>query len=267
MAHDPLLSTFCFAPGIGPVAERKLWKKGVVHWDHATGPLKQAVDDARRDLEAGRPDFARDGLKNTELWRAYPEFRKNCVYLDIETTGLDASSYTTLIGMYDGDQLRILQRGRDLDEFPRLVDRYAMIVTFNGRSFDVPFLRREFPSWRPTQAHWDLRWALRSVGYAGGLKRIEDELGLSRPGPLAGMSGFDAVTLWYAHKRGDPDALPILRRYLAEDVVGLAPLAERAFNFLAEEHPLDVEPLALSERVDCGLDYNPRAIPGLISLL
>lgn len=270
--HDPITSTFCFSQGIGLGTERKLWDGGVLHWDHvfdggfshlSTGrarALRTSIGQARRDLEADRADFARDGLSNAEMWRIYPRYRARCIYLDIETTGLDAFSDVTLIGLYDGAELTILERGKNLDRFPAIVRNYSMIVTFNGRCFDVPFLQREFPSWRPTQAHWDLRWALRSVGYNGGLKDIEKRMRLGRPGPLTELDGFDAVILWHAYKRGDREALSVLKRYLAEDVLGLVPLAERAFNLLADEHPLSVSALPLSSRSPCDLDYNPRAI-------
>ena len=276
MVHDPLTSTFCFSEGIGLGTERKLWDNGVVHWDHVsagsfahlssarTRSLRRAIDRARADLQADRVDFARDGLANRELWRAFPRFRNRCVYLDIETTGLDPWSHVTLIGLYDAGGLTILQRGKNLDRFPSLMAKYEFIVSFNGRTFDVPFLKREFPRWRVTQAHWDLRFALRNAGHEGGLKDIERRLDLHRPGPLANISGEDAPTLWEFHKEGDPDALPILRRYLAEDVMGLAPLAERAFNLLAAAHPLEVARLSQSAKPDCDLEYNPRAIRRLL---
>ncbi len=276
VVHDPLMSTFCFSPGIGLGTEQKLWENGIVHWDHVAGDavaflnadrarqLKKSVEAARRDLEGGRPDFFRDRMDNAELWRAYPHFKRQCVYLDIETTGLDVFSKVTMIGMYDGTRLVLLERGKDLEHFPKLISKYSMIITFNGRSFDVPFLRREFPNWRPTQVHWDLRWALKALGFEGGLKDIEARMGLKRPGPLSRLGGFDAVLLWNAYRKGDTEALEILRRYLAEDVLGLKPLAERAFNGLAAEHPLEVSELSLSARPSCDLKYNARAIDRLV---
>ncbi len=197
---DPLVSTFCFAPGVGLGTERNLWSSGIVHWDHVhpdgvgclgakrIAALRSAIDRARQDLEAGRPDFVRDGLGNAETWRAYPRYRTRAVYLDIETTGLFSWDKVTLIGMYDGEALTILERGKNLNEFPRLIRNYSLIVSFNGRSFDVPFLQREFPKLRLHQAHWDLRWAFHALGRAGSLKHIERDFGLVREGALAGLS-------------------------------------------------------------------------------
>jgi uncharacterized protein YprB with RNaseH-like and TPR domain len=44
----------------------------------------------------------------------------------------------------------------------------------------VPFLRAHFPQAGLDQAHIDLRFALASLGYRGGLKAVEWSLGLRR---------------------------------------------------------------------------------------
>jgi uncharacterized protein YprB with RNaseH-like and TPR domain len=55
-----------------------------------------------------------------------------------------------------------------------------MLVTFNGLNFDVPMLYRNFPKLMLDQLHLDLCPTLRRVGLRGGLKRIEQQLGLLR---------------------------------------------------------------------------------------
>ena len=65
-----------------------------------------------------------------------------------------------------------------------------MLVTFNGSQFDVPFLRAHFPKARLDQAHIDLRFALASLGYRGGLKVVEQTLGLRRDPAIQGMDGL-----------------------------------------------------------------------------
>jgi uncharacterized protein YprB with RNaseH-like and TPR domain len=50
---------------------------------------------------------------------------------------------------------------------------------YNGKTFDVPFIEKYFGI-RMNHAHIDLRYVLKSLGYAGGLKRCEKALGLDR---------------------------------------------------------------------------------------
>lgn len=78
------------------------------------------------------------------------------VFLDTETTGLSAGSGTMafLVGMgfFDGDAFCLLQVFlRDPGDERAMVDlleemtpRFAAVVTFNGRSFDLPLLEARF---------------------------------------------------------------------------------------------------------------------------
>lgn len=94
---------------------------------------------------------------------------KNIVFLDIETTGLSRTPLF-LIGLlyFDGDNIIIDQLfARDYSEessvlnyFSEFVPRFNALVTFNGKSFDVPFIRdrmiyhRKFLKW--THTHIDI---------------------------------------------------------------------------------------------------------------
>ena len=100
------------------------------------------------------------------------------------------------------------------------------MVTFNGSQFDVPFLRAHFPKARLDQAHIDLRFALASLGYRGGLKAVERSLGLRRDPAIQGVDGFEAVYLWHRHRRGDRQALRKLLLYNLTDVVNMVELVE-----------------------------------------
>ena len=108
------------------------------------------------------------------MWRLYPEFADRALFLDIETTGLSPDyNEVTVIGALGGGQLALFVKGINLDQFPAYVDQFPLLVTFNGSQFDVPFLRAHFPGARLDQAHIDLRFALASLGYRGGLKVME----------------------------------------------------------------------------------------------
>ena len=99
--------------------------------------------------------------------------------------------------------MALFVKGINLDEFPAYIARFPFLVTFNGSQFDVPFLRAHFPQARLDQAHFDLRFALASLGYRGGLKAVERNLGVSRDPEIQGVDGFEAVRLWYRYQRGD----------------------------------------------------------------
>jgi uncharacterized protein YprB with RNaseH-like and TPR domain len=72
-------------------------------------------------------------------------------FLDIETTGLSPNTYVFLCGLMYLDERRFVAEqlfARDYSEergmllyLQDVVQRYPMIVTFNGTSFDVPFLQ------------------------------------------------------------------------------------------------------------------------------
>jgi hypothetical protein len=124
--------------------------------------------------------------------------------------------------------------GVNFDQFPAYVAQFPLLVTFNGSQFDVPFLRAHFPGARLDQAHIDLRFVLRSLGYRGGLKAIERNLGLTRDAAIEGVDGFEAVRLWHRWRRGDRTALEKLILYNLTDVVNLVELMEIAMRLKRE---------------------------------
>ena len=168
-------------------------------------------------------------LPAAERWRLYADFLDDAAFLDIETTGLSSEySYTTMVGVLDNSGYHAFVRGDNLDEFLCSLRRYKLVVTFNGASFDLPFLRGEFGKLPDGFAHMDLRWVLARLGYRGGLKKIERSTGLDRQGGLADLDGRHAVVLWEMAQQGEDEALETLIRYNAEDVASLPLLAEMA---------------------------------------
>jgi uncharacterized protein YprB with RNaseH-like and TPR domain len=141
------------------------------------------------------------------------------------------------IGFCDHAGPRLLLAGRDLEAFPALARDWSLLVTFNGSSFDVPILRRAFPTWTPPRGHIDLRHVLARLGHHGGLKRIERELAplnLARPPRLAGLDGWDACGLFRRGREGDRQALRLFAEYNLYDVVNLRTLMPYAYNALVE---------------------------------
>ncbi len=237
-----LRNTFVHLPGVGAVRERMLWTQGILDWNC----FLAAADDGRLPKKFGESaaflvrqsvDAAADGdvrffgglLPSRETWRLYPEFAEQVLFLDIETTGLSAQyDQVTTIGALGGGKLALFIDGINLEQFPAYVAQFPLLVTFNGSQFDVPFLRSHFPKARLDQAHIDLRFTLSSLGYRGGLKAIERNLGLSRDPAIQGVDGFEVVRLWHCWRRGDRRALRKLAFYNLTDVVNMVELVEIA---------------------------------------
>ena len=106
-------------------------------------------------------------------------------------------------------------------------------MTFNGYCFDIPFIKAKMPDIDFSQFHVDLRFALKSLGYSGGLKKIEKKMGIHRASDLDGMTGWDAVKLWHRYKRdNDENALDTLIRYNIEDIENLKTLMDFSYDGL-----------------------------------
>jgi len=231
--------TFLHIQGVGATTERRLWERGLLAWNdldaaaaaapgHLRGLLRAGVADSLRN--SADPAYFTRRLPAGQGWRIFPEFRAATAYLDIETTGLDRGcDQITTIALYDGRAVRSYVRGRNLDDFPADVQAFKVLVTYNGKSFDQPFLERSF-GLRLRQAAVDLRYVLKDLGFGGGLKGCERRLGMNR-GELDGVDGFMAVRLWERYRRrGDERALETLLAYNVQDTINLERLMVEAYN-------------------------------------
>jgi len=236
-----LRQTFCHVPGVGIKAEERLWASGVVSWDALGGAvegvtarkreqLTRHVEESRRQLAERNPLFFAETMPAAEHWRLFPEFRDSVAYVDIETTGLGGyGDHITTIALYDGRVIRHYVHGQNLADFARDIREYRVLVTYNGKCFDLPFLRAAFGI-SLEQVHIDLRYVLAGLGYKGGLKACERSLGLDR-GDLAEVDGYFAVLLWNEYKRRqNAQALETLLAYNIRDVVNLEALLIEAYN-------------------------------------
>ena len=158
-------------------------------------------------------------------------------YLDIETTGfIGGGNYPTVVGVavdFPGDWFVAQLVGDDItpEAILRILEGVTTIYTFNGASFDLPFLAyRPGVDLRQRFDHRDLMHLCRRAGLRGGLKRIERVLGISRD-DLPEMDGHDAVILWRKYRREqDTAALELLLEYNRADVENLYTLR----NYLDE---------------------------------
>ncbi|HUI38559.1 MAG TPA: ribonuclease H-like domain-containing protein [Thermoplasmata archaeon] len=233
-----LRSTFLHLSGIGPATEAALWRQGLRDWKELASPTGSGVREAtlNRELAASeaalserRVEWFAQRLPPAESWRLYPEFQPETAFLDIETTSLSPyEGIVTVVTVHGGGATRTFVADDDLEELPAYLRRFGVLVTFNGLRFDVPFLRVRFPELRVPPSHIDLRFLLYRVGYSGGLKRIEQTLGLGTRAGVEGIDGLEAVRLWAEHRRGRDGALERLVRYNRADTINLEPLLDFA---------------------------------------
>ncbi len=243
-----LTNTFAHIPGIGLKTEKRLWSAGIHSWDNFVEPLPirlpaNKVDLIRnylnqsKDCLSNHPEYFVELLPSSQHWRLFPHFRHTTVYLDIETTGLNGfGNEITTIAMYDGTAVSYYVNGENLEQFEEDITKYDVIVTYNGKSFDIPFIETFFRT-RINQAHIDLRYILKNLGYSGGLKGCEKQLGLDR-GVLDEVDGYFAVLLWHEYqKTRNRKILETLLAYNIEDVVNLEVLMVEAYNRNVQNSP------------------------------
>ena len=234
---------------IGAITEQKLWEFGLRDWDAffddisipLSGSrkyfLKEGIGESKRHLYQGNPGYFSKLLPSNQSWRLFPEFRNSTVYLDIETTGLDRQyNSITTIALYDGHEIKTYVQGQNLDDFIDEIYKYKVIVTYNGKSFDIPFIENFFKI-RLNHAQIDLRYVLYSLGFRGGLKGVERQLGTDR-GNLRDIDGFFAVLLWNEFmKTKNQQTLDTLLAYNIQDTINLEDLMVTAYNMKLKDTP------------------------------
>ena len=239
-----LEATFMHAQSIGRTTEQKLWEAGARDWSAYLGspdtawPLGKAqralltpvIEESAARLED--KDFAWFAhlLPQSEHWRAVPSFGHRLAFVDIETNGGMGVDDLTVIGVYDGHTMRQYVKGRNLADFPKSIADAAILVTFFGTGFDIPFLKRAFPALDWPYMHVDLCYLLKRLGYRGGLKRIEGQMGITRSNATTGLSGWDAVRLWREYRAGRKQSLDTLLAYNDEDVRNMADLLAEGYR-------------------------------------
>ncbi len=242
-------NTFSILNGIGEKLERKLWKNGILTWDDFINapdidfinPNKKPLFDeylssASRELDNANAGYFADSIKRREHWRLFDVFKGEAACLDIETNGLmpDKGGYVTVVGIYDGFDYKCFVKGNGLtpENIKRELSGYKYLITFYGAAFDIPFLMRTMPDTEFDIPHFDLCFCARKLGFKGGLKRLESDIGIERPEAVRGMDGYDAVKLWEFARRGDTGALDLLITYNREDTVNLFRMADIIYQRL-----------------------------------
>ena len=242
----PLLRcSFQHLPGISAAKEAKLRSEGVQDWNdlllRATAQLDLfgrrgselacAVGASEEALANRDVAFFKERLPKREFYRIAASFPEKCVFLDIESTGL--SKYydqVTLVGWSVGCRYEVLIDPTEANQLEQELRAQPIVITFNGTLFDLPFLTNRFNTDWSGATHVDLRYLARRVGLTGGQKKIEVTIGFARGSPLEGISGAEAVGLWFDYKEGDLSALRKLIRYNHADIEGMKFLFERVLE-------------------------------------
>ena len=148
-------------------------------------------------------------------------------YLDIETTGLSPSRHKiTVVGIAVGDNNSVVQLvgdGISRDRIMEVLRPATAIYTYNGTRFDIPFLAAQIGVDLRSFLHHGLMLDCWKRQLYGGLKVVENELGISRQ--LGYICGRDAVSLWKKYESSqDRESLSLLLEYNKEDVFSLRAL-------------------------------------------
>jgi hypothetical protein len=248
-------NSFVHLPGIGHETERRFWSAGVRTWDDLEAGIDSlfgakralriahALQECRAAFDAGELGYFQERFKSSDMWRLLPGFlaagyTDEIAYLDIETTGLGfppECASTTMAVLFRGklELEHVYERKRML--MKELEREARLFVTFNGSTFDLPFLRREFQL-KLSQPHIDLRYWMAGLGHRGGLKAIQKKFHEIPQRKSMDIDGFDAVRLWNLHRRAVPNALETLMTYNAEDTLVLEHLVYCGLNIEAKRH-------------------------------
>ncbi|MDX1957038.1 MAG: ribonuclease H-like domain-containing protein [Leptospiraceae bacterium] len=226
-------TSFLHLKGIGQKKLNLLREKGIQTWEDALLkpellPFKSEkknliineIMESKSALDNEDIHFLSKKLHKTERWKVLDKFFNRISYFDIETDGY-TNRITLICCLHKGRVYKFL-REDNLDMFLEILDDMELAVSFNGASFDVPVILYNFHIPEFPVPHIDLRWVLYFLGIKGGLKSIEKRLEIQRPNDLEGVDGFFAIELWNRWKQfGDREALLMLERYCASDVISL----------------------------------------------
>jgi len=237
-------NSFIFLEGLKEKSEQNFWARGICTWDdilqvqkvpkmsnHRLLYYKRKVLDAQAHLYRSDSSYFISKLPRKEMWRLYSHFRGETVFLDIETCGPGKKDAITVIGLFDGISTKTMIKGINLNikALEEELKHYKLIVTFNGSSFDLPFLNRQYPRLLPDIPHFDLLHLCNRLGLKGGLKEIERNFEIKRSPIVDRLYGGDPLLLWKMFRAsGDQHFLNLLVEYNEEDCINLKIIADYA---------------------------------------
>ena len=244
-----ITSSFAFLDGIGPKAEQKFHDFGIKHWDDFLSAKTVSGISAKRKAYYGRQlgqaksalcsgdvSFFAERFSSAEMWRLYEHFKEECCFLDVE---VDSKGNIIVLTLFDRFESRTFVKRVNLERelLETEIKKYKILVTYNGSAFDIPKIEKQF-GLKINVPHIDLKGLCQRLGFHGGLKAIEQQLGISRPPHLRGS----AVDLWKSFwASGDWEWLELLVAYNEADAVNLYQLIEKCVVLMKERIPIRIK--------------------------
>ena len=236
-----ITNTFLHFKGIGKSKETDFWNESIYNWSDLKKKFtskktsynnikKSDLQKSFKSLKTNDIKYFAERLPINQHWRLFREFKSKCLYLDIETTGSNKfPNEITTISTYDGQKIKCYVNGINLEEFKNDIFDYNLLITYNGKSFDIPFIERYF-NIHLDSYQIDLRYVFKSLDFKGGLKLIEKNLGIDRR-DLIDVNGFFAIHLWNEYIfNNNSKALNTLIAYNIEDTINLETLMHIGYN-------------------------------------
>lgn len=242
-----LQQTFLHLPGIGKKTESSLHQQGILSWhdffkqDEIAGFSKKRLLFCKDILRASKNALLADDavffaslLPLAEHYRAFSAFQEHALYLDVE---VDKRRAVTVVTITNGLETKVLVRGVNLskEELLRALRGCKLLITYNGSSFDLPLLEKQFSiKWK--SLHVDLQTVAQRKGFVGGLKEVERAFGLTRDYEeklSIVLKGGDPALLYRMWRgSGDEYYLRLLLEYNEADAYHLFLLAKKLLGGL-----------------------------------
>lgn len=232
--------SFLFLGKIGKKKEQSLWQQGINTWhdflNHETIKgisfikkqyYNRQLRKAQHALLNNDSSYFLHKLASKDSWRLYPEFKDETCFLDIE---IDQYGNITLVGISNYYSTNFFVKNSNLSKecLEQELQKYKLLITFNGSSFDLPKLQKQFQI-TISIPHIDLKPLCLACNLNGGLKEVEKILNLKRPSHLYGSP----LDLWKAfHASGDREYLDLLLEYNREDVENLKRIMDYCYGKL-----------------------------------
>jgi len=240
-----ITSSFIILENISTIKEQNIYKQGIFTWnDFLNTKQIKGISNKRkyyynRKLQEAKVALAKrdtsyfiNKLPQAEMWRLYNTFKHNAVFLDIEITGVNKHDDITMIGLYDGVDTKIMfAHNFNEQELKQELSKYSIIVTYNGATHDIPYLKKRYKDLIPNIPIIDIKTSAQRLGYKGGLKKIEKEFKIKRSKIIDNFHGGDPKRLYRMYKAtGDDYYLNLLIEYNEDDIVNLKIITEKLIN-------------------------------------